>query len=116
MSTTSPTSKYVGRVRGVIGQIVRIECDGEYRPPLKELLTAQADTTIRLEAYAYEGAHTLYCLLLSEVDTLERNVKITSTGKRISVPVGKSVLGRVIDLYGEAIDGGDALTTKQERT
>jgi len=116
MSTTKSTTNYVGRVRGVLGQIVRIECDGEYRPPLKELLTAMDDASIRLEAYAYEGAHTLYCLLLSEVDTLERNVKIISTGARITVPVGKSVLGRVIDLYGEPIDGGGPLTTKKERT
>jgi F-type H+-transporting ATPase subunit beta len=116
MSTAPPKTKYVGRVRGVLGQIVRIECDGEYHPPLKELLTAQDDVSIRLEAYAYEGAHTLFCLLLSEVDTLERNVKIVSTGARITVPVGKSVLGRVIDLYGEPIDGGGPLDKKTQRT
>jgi F-type H+-transporting ATPase subunit beta len=116
MSTTKSTTNYVGRVRGVLGQIVRIECDGEYRPPLKELLTAMDDPSIRLEAYAYQGAHTLHCLLLSEVDSLERNVKIVSTGARITVPVGKSVLGRVINLYGEPIDGGGPLTTKKEQT
>lgn len=116
MTTQSTTATYVGRVRGVIGQIVRLECDGDYRPPLKELLTAAEDASIRLEAYAYEGAHTLFCLLLSEVDTLERNTKIVSTGARITVPVGSAVLGRVIDLYGEPIDGGGPLNTKQSRT
>jgi len=106
MSTTPNKDMYVGRIRGVIGQVVRIECDGEYKPPLKELLTSEDNPEVRLEVYSYEGAHTMFCLLLSEVDTVARDVKIVSTGSRITVPVGKSVLGRVIDLYGEPIDGG----------
>lgn len=107
---------YVGRIRGVLGQIVRVECDGAYRPPLRELLTSADNPKIRLEAYSYEGTHTLYCLLLSEVDTIARDVKIVSTGSRITVPVGKEVLGRVIDLYGEPIDGLGDLPREKEAT
>jgi F-type H+-transporting ATPase subunit beta len=95
----------VGRVRGVLGQIVRIDCEGSYRPALRELLTLKDDFSIRLEAYAYAETDSLYCLLLSEVDMLERNAEVVSTGERITVPVGSAVLGRVIDLYGEPIDG-----------
>lgn len=100
----------VGRVRGVLGQIVRIDCEGSYRPALRELLTLKDDTSIRLEAYAYAETDSLYCLLLSEVDMLERNAEVVSTGQRITVPVGSSVLGRVIDLYGEPIDGRGPIT------
>ena len=107
---------YVGRIRGVLGQIVRLECDGAYRPPLRELLTAEDNPAVRLETYGYEGTHTLYCLLLSETDTIQRDVKIVSTGSRITVPVGNAVLGRVIDLYGEAIDGGPPLDRIVEKT
>lgn len=107
---------YVGRIRGVMGQVVRLQCDGEYRPPLRELLTSADDPAIRLEAYSYEGTHTLYCLLLSDVDSIARDVKIISTGSRITVPVGNVVLGRVIDLYGEAIDGQEPLSREKEET
>ncbi len=106
---TKKTYQPVGRVRGVLGQIVRVDCDGAYKPALKELLVAADDHTIRLEAYAYEDPNTLFCLLLSEVDSLARNTKILGTGDQIRVPVGKAVLGRVIDLYGEQIDGGELL-------
>lgn len=116
MSIKNEHTLYVGRVRGVLGQIVRIECDGSYRPPLRELLTAVDNPAIRLEAYSYEGAHTLFCLLLSEVDTIGRGIKIVSTGARITVPVGASVLGRVIDLYGEPIDGGGPIAKTVERS
>ncbi len=112
---TKTEDMYVGRVRGVLGQIVRIECDGTYQPPLRELLTSEDNTQVRLEAYAYEGTHTLFCLLLSEVDTIARGVKIVSTGSRITVPVGKSVLGRVVDLYGEPIDGAGPLDDTQTK-
>lgn len=122
MSAISPSSKTqtqtltVGRVRGVLGQIVRLDCDGGYRPALRELLTAKDDPAIRLEAYAYDDQHTLFCLLLSEVDQIERDLMIVSTGTQISVPVGEATLGRVIDLYGEPIDGGPALDVRETRT
>lgn len=115
-SKNTTAGMYVGRVRGVLGQVVRIECDGEYRPPLRELLTAADHSEIRLEAYSYEGTHTLFCLLLSEVDTIARDVKIVSTGSRITIPVGDAVLGRVIDLYGEPIDGAGPLDTSTAKT
>lgn len=117
MKTTLITNAQpVGRVRGVLGQIVRVDCDGEYRPALKELLVAADNPAIRLEAYAYEDPHTLFCLLLSEADSIARNTKVIATGDQIKVPVGKSVLGRVIDLYGEPIDGAGALTVDTVRT
>ncbi len=106
----------VGRIRGVLGQIVRVNCEGNHKPALRELLTAANDETIRLEAYAYENPETLYCLLLSEVDQIERDLLIVSTGTEINVPVGKAVLGRVIDLYGDVIDGGGPLAPAPRKT
>ena len=116
MKDTQTTDSYVvGRVRGVLGQIVRVRLDGAYRPRLQELLTTSDDADIRLEAYAYEDTETLYCLLLSDVDKVVRDLEVVGTGTFITIPVGTSVLGRVIDLYGEAIDGGDALPSATTR-
>jgi F-type H+/Na+-transporting ATPase subunit beta len=113
--TNHPSHTYVGRVRGVIGQIVRVDCDSEYRPKLQELLTVREDATIRLEVYAYENLHTIYCLLLSDVDKVTRDMEVVSTGEKITIPVGRAVLGRVIDLYGEAIDGRPPIKPDQTR-
>ncbi len=110
MSTSEKTTYTVGYVRGVAGQVVRVSCEGEYRPVLRELLTAADDATVRLEVYAYEDTHTLYCLLLSDADSIERDMVVVGTGSQITIPVGADVLGRVMNLYGEAIDGGADLT------
>lgn len=105
----------VGRVRGVIGQIVRVDCDGEYRPALRELLVGDSEEEIFLEAYAYEDQYTLFCLLLSDVDKVPRNTRILSTGQQITIPVGEAVLGRVVDLYGRAIDGRGPVKSEELR-
>jgi F-type H+-transporting ATPase subunit beta len=105
----------VGRVRRVVGQIVGIECEGEYRPRLQELLVAQDDHSVKLEAYAYQEDRILYCLLLSPVSSLRRMSVIVATGQQISVPVGPALLGRAFNLYGEPMDGGGPITAKEER-
>lgn len=113
---TNETSMHVGRVRGLVGQIVRIECEGAHRPKLRELLVAEHDDTIRLEAYSYGDERTLYCLLLTEGGKIPRNTSIVSTGRQITIPVGKGVLGRAIDLYGEPIDGRGPIAADAERS
>lgn len=107
--------QFVGRVQSVRGQIVSIASGSSYRPELKELLTCPHDGTVRLEAYQYTGTE-LFCLLLSSPKDVHRNMEIVSTGKQISIPVGKAVLGRAINVYGEPEDGGEALQEGERRS
>lgn len=113
---TPASTMEVGSIRGVLGQIVQVQCTEEYRPALRELLSTVQDPSVRLEAYAYNDPHTLYCLLLTDVDQIERGLTVVSTGAQITIPVGKAALGRVMDLYGDAIDGGPPLDTDTVRT
>jgi len=97
--------KFVGRVRGVKGQIVFIDYEGEYRPQLNELLSSEEDKSVKLEMHEYINSHELSCLLLSPAKNLKRNMKIISTGTQIKIPVGDNILGRVMNLYGDSEDG-----------
>lgn len=112
---TTTENMIIGTVRGVAGQIVRVYCSGSYRPRLQELLVAKEYTQVRLEAYAYDGPHMLFCLLLSDTDDIERGMTIQGTGNTITVPVGSEILGRVMNLYGEPIDGGLAISAAAVR-
>ena len=107
--------QFVGRVQGVQGQIVSVASESSYRPELKELLTCPHDGGVRLEAYQYAGTK-LFCLLLSSPKDLHRNMKIVSTGKQISIPVGEAVLGRAINVYGEPEDRGEALRAQMHKS
>lgn len=110
------THRPVGRIRDLRGQVVTIVCDGQYRPPLRELLYAEKDSELRLEAYAYENDRILRCLLLASSTTLARGDKILSTGQEITVPIGPEVLGRAMDLFGKSEDGGGKILSNSWRS
>lgn len=98
-------SQTVGTVVGVRGEIAIIECDGDYRPHLREILTSRDNPSIILEAHAYHDTHELYCLLLSPRGDLSKHMSIIATGKTLTIPAGKAILGRAIDLHGAPQDG-----------
>jgi len=45
------------------------------------------------------------CVLLGDISGLKEGDEVRSTGKLFSVPVGKSLLGRVVDALGQPVDG-----------
>lgn len=106
---TQSEKTFVGRVRSARGQIVTVSCESSYRPQLKELLVAKDDSNIYMEAYEYENERELSCLLLSATTGITRNTEIVSTSTQLSVPVGRDVLGRVLNLYGETEDDAGSL-------
>lgn len=110
------THHAVGRVRDLHGQVATVQCDTEYRPPLREMLYVERDPTIRLEVYAYENDRVLRCLLLSSVTSLMRGDRVNTTGEEITVPVGSEVLGRAMDLFGNPEDGKGPMQSKVWRS
>ena len=50
---------------------------------------------------------------MSSTDGLARGAKAENTGAAISVPVGEDCLGRVFNLLGQPIDGGEAIKTEE---
>lgn len=94
----------IGKIVGVRGQIVIVECEGTRRPQLRELLTSPLDLSVKLEAHSYRGVHELYCLLLSPRQSIYRHMPIISTGGELVIPVGLGILGRVVDLHGTPQD------------
>jgi F-type H+-transporting ATPase subunit beta len=92
-----------------------VHCESEYRPSLLELLSAEEVSGVQLEVHSYSGRDLLYCLLLSSKEDVSRNMRIVTEGTTLSIPVGKSVLGRAINLYGQPVDGGKLLEYSDAR-
>lgn len=94
-----------GTIRSVTGQIAEIEIETDDFPLLNEILTSPKDPSVIMEVFR-ESKDTIDCLVLSNPDTLYRGMVVVGTGSDLKIPVGKGVLGRVIDLFGIPRDKG----------
>jgi F-type H+-transporting ATPase subunit alpha len=53
------------------------------------------------------------CVILGDYSRIKEGDEVRATGKLLSVPVGKELLGRVLDAVGNPIDGKGAVDAKE---
>ncbi len=98
----------VGEVRQVIGPTVDVEFHPDHLPNILNALQIDDEEKgihLIVEAAQHTGNNMVRCVAMASTDGLVRGMKVTDTGKPISVPVGDQVLGRMFNLLGEPIDG-----------
>lgn len=108
MQTLSPSKGYI---KAVNGQIAQVEIESENTPPLLEILTCPNNPEVILEIFS-QTEKGLFCQILSNPDILYRGMPLVSIGSTLRVPVGEIVLGRMLDLFGHALDGKTFSPTK----
>lgn len=96
-------SQFIGIVEGVIGQVARVERKSKKKAELFEILVSPSNPEIKLEVVSHSGRD-IFCLILCESQKLERGMKVEGTGESLRVPVGREILGRVIDIFGRPLD------------
>jgi len=101
-----------GKIISIRGQIIEAEFL-EAKPKLYDVLVAKDDPEIKMEVYTSASPTSFYCLALSNVNQLYHGAVVQSTGQPIRIPVGKAMLGRVIDTLGAPQDGLGAITVKE---
>ena len=53
------------------------------------------------------------CVVLGDVSQLKEGDEVQTTGKLLSVPVGRALLGRVVDALGRPVDGKGPIDSKE---
>ena len=53
------------------------------------------------------------CVVLGDVANLKEGDEVQTTGRLLSVPVGKALLGRVVDTLGRPVDGKGPIDAKE---
>ena len=104
----------VGKILQVMGPVVDVEFkDGEL-PNIQDALTVDnGGKECVMEVSQHMGNHVVRCIMLSASEGLSRDMEVTATGKGISVPVGDAVLGRLFNVLGKTIDGGEQLEKEE---
>ena len=96
-----------GSVVAVRGNVV----DACFPPPLparREALTT-ARGAITLEVQSHLDTATVRCIALNTTRRLRRGSPVRRTGGSLQVPVGEALLGRMLDVFGEPMDGAGPL-------
>ena len=66
-----------------------------------------------LEVASHLGEGLCRTIAMSATEGLARGLEVISTGKMIEVPVGKEVLGRILNVTGDPIDSGPAVESEK---
>jgi F-type H+-transporting ATPase subunit beta len=101
-----------GHVIQVLGPVIDVEFSGDALPPINNALKLSnslindKEWNLVIEVAQQIGSKRVRCIAMDTTDGVQRGEKVLDTGKPISIPVGKSTLGRMMNVLGESIDGG----------
>ena len=97
-------SNQTGTIISIRGQVVEVEFPVR-RPRAHDIIVLVDDPSIKMEVHSSSGTRAYFCLLLSSPLSLYRGAQVINTEKPIMIPAGKGLLGRVIDVFGDPLDG-----------
>ncbi|MCC8024267.1 MAG: F0F1 ATP synthase subunit beta [Clostridium sp.] len=104
-----------GRIIQVMGPVVDVAFEDGHLPHIKDALAVdnQGKRCI-MEVAQHIGGNVVRCIMLASSDGLCRDMEVESTGSGIRVPVGNKTLGRLFNVLGETIDGGESLESEEK--
>ena len=105
-----------GTIAQISGPVVDVTFADGYLPRIREALTVTLDGATRvMEVSQHVGHDTVRCIMLAGSEGLFRGMEVCAPGSTITVPVGEITLGRMFNVLGDPIDGGEPLPADVER-
>jgi F-type H+-transporting ATPase subunit beta len=119
MATATQTQN--GKITQVIGPVVDVEFPAGGLPEIYTACTvtnpgidARPDN-LTIEVSQHLGENTARCIAMDSTEGLVRGMAVRNTGENITMPVGKEVLGRILNVVGEPVDErGPVKATKRK--
>src|SRR3954447_19632103 len=112
MATTTETedtkihdATTTGRTEQIKGVVVEVTFPNGELPEIYNAITVmRGDELLTLEVQQHLGDDRVRCVAMDSTDGLSRGMEVTDTGGPTTVPVGRGVLGRIMNVLGEPID------------
>ena len=106
----------IGKIVQISGPVIDVAFEQGHLPKIKEkLLVSLQGKTRAMEVAQHIGRNTVRCIMLAESEGLTRGMEVAATGNGICVPVGERILGRMVNVLGDPIDGGEGFPADIDR-
>ena len=107
------TAEKEGLITQVIGPVIDVEFKSGILPDIKDSIEIIVDdnTKIIAEVQQHLGENRIRSVAMSSTDGIKRGMKVINTGEPIKIPVGKNILGRILNVLGEPVDNAGAIET-----
>lgn len=102
-----PVKERRGVISRIRGSVLDVRFEGGLPEIQHKLLVTPGDekeTPVVLEVVSHLDHSNVRCLALNSTRGLSRGMEVTDTGQPMHVPVGKALLGRAFNMFGEPID------------
>ena len=101
-----------GRIVRIVGPVVDVGFSADEMPAIYNALTVEADTPMghvstTLEVQTHLPGNIAHTVAMSSTDGLQRGIEVVDTGSPIMMPVGPNTLGRIWNVTGDLVDGGE---------
>jgi F-type H+-transporting ATPase subunit beta len=113
------TSVTTGKISQVLGPVVDVEFGNGSLPAIYTALRvsnpaiSSEKNNLVLEVAQHLGEGTVRCIAMDGSEGLVRGQEVLNTGAPIQAPVGREVLGRIINVTGDPIDEGGPIPAKK---
>ncbi|MFQ5466249.1 MAG: F0F1 ATP synthase subunit beta, partial [Thermodesulfobacteriota bacterium] len=113
------SDKTIGKIRQIMGPVVDVEFPAGKLPAIFNALKvtnpsiSDDEWNLVLEVAQHLGENTVRAIAMDSTEGLVRGGDALDTGAGISVPVGKPVLGRILNVVGEPVDEMGPVTSEK---
>ncbi len=111
------TKMNTGRIVRVIGPVIDVEFGPDTMPAIYNALKVEAESPIGhislvAEVQQHLVGNQVRAVAMSSTDGVTRGMDAVDTGQNMMMPVGPSTLGRIFNVLGEVVDGGEPVTAE----
>ncbi len=103
-----------GEIVKITGPVLDVQFGEKTMPPINTVLYVENDgKRIWMEVASQIGGNVVRCIALNATEGIYCGMTVYNTGDPITIPVGDNILGRVVNVMGEEIDGLGEIETEE---
>ena len=98
-----------------MGPVVDVAFENGNLPHIQDALTVMNNgKRCVMEVAQHIGGDVVRCIMLASSEGLYKDMEVEATGQGIAVPVGEKTLGRLFNVLGDTLDGGESLEGEEK--